>query len=182
MKLRAGILNLASENLNLCAAFKLHFQFVFVNASLDFAVGTRLVQYGSSSSDFFSNPTILVMSFPSVVSSPSKYLAPGLVGEMETTIALTVAHCLGVLIVLGDALPEVGSTIWRWPALGNNKMLITASVSLDVIVCRRLHVLCSLIMMSPLLTPDALSHLRAIWLSVCNWVSQVSQKQYGSRF
>lgn len=83
-------------------------------------IGTLLVQYDSSSSRFFSNPTILVIAFPSVVSSPSKYWAPGLVGEMETTIALTVARCLGVLIVLGDC------SSWGWAFFGCFGVLLPA--------------------------------------------------------
>ena len=82
--------------------------------------------------------------------------------------------------VLGDLY---NNTVWKWLALGNNKMLITASMSLDVIVCVEEGCMScvTLIMMPPLLTPDALSHLRAIWLSCttgdgCNSVSQVSQK------
>ena len=69
--------------------------------------------------------------------------------------------CIGTL---GDLY---NNAIWIWLALGNKRVVQTASMPLDVKV--RVPEGCiswgTLIMTPPLLSPDALSHLMAIGLS-----------------
>ena len=83
----------------------LYFEFVYImEALLNFTIlqfyWQLLCIVGFEFISLFLFKSIITV-FPSV-SSPSKYLASGFDGEIETTTALTVAFCLGVLIVLRD--------------------------------------------------------------------------------
>ena len=81
--------------------------------------------------------------------------------------------------MLGDLY---NSAIWICILFANN-VVLTASMPLDAYLCVLAGCIClgMLIIMPPLLSPDALSHLIAIWSSCttgegCDGVSQVSQK------
>ena len=83
--------------------------------------------------------------------------------DTETRVSIVDIKLVNVCSgVLGDLY---NSAIWILVLFGNNRVVVTALMPLDAYV--RVHVGCmssgTLIITPPLLSPDALSHLIAIW-------------------
>ena len=83
--------------------------------------------------------------------------------DTETRVSIVDIKLVNVCSgVLGDLY---NSAIWIGVLFGNNRVVVTASMPLDAYLCVQVGCMSSgrLIITPPLLSPDALSHLIAIW-------------------